>query len=161
MCWPNWTRSLPNLSKTRPNINTEPEGPDLQDPGQQPRRKRLPSGSYETWRPHHSRSKQSAHLKKRSTFSHTRFPKINPNTPQESSAGNANQVSTHSKSRTFWNTKYATNTARTRSWGRKLQKFCIRTPIYRTKSQQNTKRHQKSSRRIQLWPWSLGRSPHI
>jgi hypothetical protein len=81
--------------------------------------------------------------------------------PQESNAPSANQVSTHSKSRTFWNTKYATNTARTRYWGRKLRKFCIKTPIFRTKSPQHTKRHQKSSRRIQLWPWSLGQSPHI
>jgi hypothetical protein len=146
---------------TQLKTNTEPEGPNLQDPVPQPRRKRLPSGSYETWRLHHFRSKQSAHLKKRSTFSHTRLPRINPNTPQESNTPNANQVSTRFKSQTFWNMKYTTNTARTKYWGRKLRIFCNRTQLCRTKSQQNHKRRQRSSRRIQLWHWSLGQSPHI
>jgi hypothetical protein len=39
---------------TQPNINTKPEWPDLQDPVQPPRRRRLPSGSYESWRLHRS-----------------------------------------------------------------------------------------------------------
>jgi hypothetical protein len=36
---------------------------------QQPRKKQLQNGSYETWRLHHSQSKQSTHWKKRSTSS--------------------------------------------------------------------------------------------
>jgi hypothetical protein len=81
------------------------------------------------------------------------------NTPLVKDAGNANQVSTHSKSQISLNTKCVTNTAKTRSWGRKSRKFSIKTPIYRTKLQKNTRRHQRSSKRTQLWPWSRGRSP--
>jgi hypothetical protein len=61
---------------TQKNINTKPEWPDLQDQVQPPKRRRLPSGSYESWRLHRSRSKQSAHWEKRSTFSHTQLRKI-------------------------------------------------------------------------------------
>ena len=42
-----------------------------------------------------------------------------------------------------------------------MLKFCIRTPISRTKSQPIPRHHQRSSRRIQLWPWSRKHSPHI
>jgi hypothetical protein len=83
------------------------------------------------------------------------------NTPLVKDAGNANQVSTHSKSQISLNTKYVTNTAKTRFWGRKSHKFSIKTPISRTKLQKNTRRHLKSSKRTQLWPWSRGQSPPI
>jgi hypothetical protein len=43
---------------------------------QPPRQKRLPSGSYESWRLHRSRFKQSAHWKKAFAFSQTPFRKI-------------------------------------------------------------------------------------
>jgi hypothetical protein len=42
-----------------------------------------------------------------------------------------------------------------------LPKFYIRTQIFRMKSRRITKHHRRSSRRIQLWPWSLRHSPHI
>jgi hypothetical protein len=75
---PKNTRPLQGHSRriTQPNINTKPEWPDLQDPVQPPRRKRLPSGFYESWRRHRFRSKQSAHWDKRSTFLHTQLRKI-------------------------------------------------------------------------------------
>ncbi len=171
-----WKQQLQGLINTSQNQNTrlqntpqaidagsepqEPEELDLQDPGQLPRKKRPPSGSYETWQLHHFRSKQSAQWEKRSTFSPTQVHKVKQNTPQKSNATNANQVSTHSKSRTCWNTRSATSTATTRYWGRKLQKFYIRTPISRTKLWRITKHHQRSSKRIQSWPWSLKHSPH-
>ena len=46
-------------------------------PGQRPRRKQLPSGSYETWRVHHSQSKQSTHWEKRSTSSQEQLRESN------------------------------------------------------------------------------------
>ncbi len=56
---------------------------------QPPRRKRPPSGSYESWRLLRSRSKQSAHWKKRSTFLHTQFRKISKRkNTQPSTRGN-------------------------------------------------------------------------
>ncbi len=61
---------------TQPNINTKPEWPDLQNPVQPPRQKRLPSGSYKSWRLHRSRSKPSVLWEKHSTFLHTQFQKI-------------------------------------------------------------------------------------
>jgi hypothetical protein len=60
----------------QPNINTEPDWPDLQGPRQPSRQKRLPSGSYGNWRIHRSPFQQSAHWKKDSAFSQTRFKKI-------------------------------------------------------------------------------------
>ncbi len=75
---PKYTRPLRRNSRriTQPIRNTKSEWPDLQDPGQHPRRKQLQSGSYESWQLRRSRSKQSAHWKKGSTSSQTQFRKI-------------------------------------------------------------------------------------
>jgi hypothetical protein len=75
---PKYTRPLRRNSRRRTQMirNTKPGWPDLQDPGQHPRRKRLPNGSYESWQLRRSRSKQSAHWKKDSTSLQTRFRKI-------------------------------------------------------------------------------------
>jgi hypothetical protein len=56
--------------------NISPEWPDHQNQATQPWRKRLLSGSYENWRHHHSRFKQFARWKRRSTFLQTRSRKI-------------------------------------------------------------------------------------
>jgi hypothetical protein len=62
--------------KTQQNTNTKPDWPDLLNQARQPRRRRLLSGSYEGWRRHHSRFKQSARWKRHSTFSQTQTRKI-------------------------------------------------------------------------------------
>jgi hypothetical protein len=109
-----------------------------------------PSKRYQPWKPPLRSSKLNQNHNTRS-----------PNMPQETNAGNANQVSTHFKSRISLNTKYVTNTAKTKSWERKSHKFSIKTPIYRTKLLRNTRHRQRNSRRTQLWLWSQGRSPPI
>jgi hypothetical protein len=66
-----------STSKTiQRNTKLTPEWPDHQNQAPQPRRKRLLNGSYENWRRHHSRFKQFARWKRRSTFSQTQSRKI-------------------------------------------------------------------------------------
>jgi hypothetical protein len=127
----------------------KPETTNLQSPVQPPEQKRPPNGSYETWPLHHFRSRQSPHLEQLCT------------SQQGSDALNANQVSTHSKSPTYWNMKSVRSTTKIKYWGKRLQKFCIRTPISRTKSQSKTRAPQRNSRLTQLCLWSQKPSPHI
>jgi hypothetical protein len=66
-----------STSKTiRQNTSIKPEWPDHQNQAHQPRRRQLLNGSYGSWRHHHSRFKQFARWKRRSTFSQTRTRKI-------------------------------------------------------------------------------------
>jgi hypothetical protein len=83
------------------------------------------------------------------------------NMQQVTGAGSKPQVCIQWRSRTYSNTRSRTNTTRIKSWGTKWHKFLNKTPTCRTKLQKNTKRHQKSSRKTQLWLWSQERSPPI
>ncbi len=51
------------------------------------------------------------------------------------------------------------NTTRIRFWETKWRRFSNKTQTYLTKSQENTRPHQKNSRRTQVWLWSQGQSP--
>ena len=83
------------------------------------------------------------------------------NTPQVTGAGNEPQVCIRWKSRNYSTTKSRRSTAKIKSWETRWRKFSGKTPTYRTKLQRNTKHHQRSSRKTQLWLWSLGQSPPI
>jgi hypothetical protein len=137
-----WTKPWPESTKTY--SRTSNLAKEFQDRPEQ-------SKQYKLWK------QQSPGSTRTSQNQNTRLQ----NTPPVKDAGNANQVSTHFKSQIYLSTKPVKNTARTRSWGKKSRKFFTKTPTYRTKLQKNTRRHQKSSRRTQLWPWSRGRSPPI
>jgi hypothetical protein len=81
--------------------------------------------------------------------------------PQVTDAGSEPQVYIQWKSRNYSNTKSRTSTTKIKSLETKWRKFSNKTPTCQTKLPKNTKRHQKSSRKTQLWLWSRGRSPPI
>jgi hypothetical protein len=81
--------------------------------------------------------------------------------PPETNAGDVPQVFTQFQSQIYLNTRSKTNTTRTRSLETKWRKSFNKTRTYRTKLQNNTKRHQKNSRRTPLWLWSPRPWPHI
>jgi hypothetical protein len=83
------------------------------------------------------------------------------NTPQITDTGSEPQVCIQLQSRTYSNTKSETSTTEIKSWETKWHKFSSKTPTCRTKLQKNTKCHQKSPRRTQLWLWSREWSPPI
>jgi len=124
------------------NETPKPEATNLQEQVQSPIQRRPPNGSSTTWPPHYFRSRVSPQLEQPYNW------------PQESNAPNVPRASTHFKSRTYWITKPVRNTARTKYWGKRLLKSYIKTPISRTKSPPIARRHQKNSKRIQLWHWS-------
>jgi hypothetical protein len=141
-------QSTPPVTDDAGDETQELETTDLQSPVQPPEQKQPPNGSYETWLLPHFRSRQSPHLEQLCT------------SQQGSDALNASQVSTHSKSPTYWNMSSVRSTARIKYWGRRSQKFCIRTPISRTRSRPKTKHPQRNSRMTQLCLWSQKPYPH-
>ncbi len=80
-------------------------------------------------------------------------------TPQATDAGSEPQECTQLKSQSYSTMKSRRNTTGIKSGETKWPKFSSKTPTYQTKSQKNTKPHQKNSKRIQFWPWSRGQSP--
>ncbi len=83
------------------------------------------------------------------------------NTPQVTDAGSEPQVCIRWKSRNYSTMKPKTSTAKITSWETKWRKSSGRTTTCQTKLEKNTKHHQRSSRKTQLWLWSLGQSPPI
>jgi hypothetical protein len=83
------------------------------------------------------------------------------NTPPVTDVGNAHQVFTQFRSQIYLNTTSKRDTTKTRSWETKWGKSFTRTQIYRTKLPQNTKHHQKKSKRTPLWLWSPRPCPPI
>jgi len=135
-------QNTPPVTDNDGNETPGPEATDLQQPVQRPKQKRPPNGSYKTWPLHYFRSRLSPQSEQHYT------------SQQESDAPNVNQASTHLKSQTYWITKPVRSIAKTKYWGKRLLKSYIRTPISRTKSPPIARRHQKNSKRIQLWLWS-------
>jgi hypothetical protein len=133
-----WPESTETYSRTRGSRKEFPDHPE-------------PSRRYRLWRRRLQCSPRTNQNR------NTRFQ----NTPHVTDAGSEHQVCILSQSRTYSNTKSKTSTTKIKSWGTKWHKFSSKTPTCQTKSQKNTKCHQKSSRKTQLWPWSRGRSPPI
>ncbi len=133
-----WPESTKNYSRTRSSRKEFPDHPE-------------PSRRYRRWK----RQLQCSHRTNQNQ--NTRLQ----NTPQVTDAGSEPQVCIQLQSRTYSNTRSKTSTTKIKSWGTKWHKFSSKTPTCRTKSQKSTKRHQKSSRKTQLWLWSRERSPPV
>jgi hypothetical protein len=137
-----WTKHWPESTKTcNRTRNSQPESPDHPEPLRR----------YRRWK-RQLRCSNGTNQNQNTTLQ---------NTPQVTDAGSEPQVCIWWKSRNSSTTKSRTSTAKIKSWGTKWRKFSGKTPTCQTKLPKNTKHHQKSSRKTQLWLWSLGQSPPI
>jgi hypothetical protein len=131
-----WMKPWSEFSKTYSRTSSSPkESPDHPEQSKQ----------YRPWK------QQSPCLPRTTQSQNTRHQ----NTPQDTDVGNERQVCIQSRSRIY------SSTTKIKSWGKKWHRFSIRTLTYWTKLPKNTKRHQKSLRRIPLWLWSRRRYPPI